>query len=286
MTKELACHEGTDAMSRERVSLFDTTLRDGAQTTGVDFSLDDKKQIAACSTRSASITSKAAIPAPIRWTPNSSQTKRTRNAPVRGLRHDQARGALRRQRSRRRRVARQRRRHHRLRRQGLGLSGPCRARLHAGGESRRHRRQREGGGRGAAAKSSSIASISSTATRTIPITRWPAPKPPTRPARAGSCCATPTAARCRTRSRPSCARSRSACPATISASTPITTPNRRSPIRFAALRGGARQIHGALNGLGERCGNANLCSIIPTLLLKKEWPTNTRSASRWTVCAA
>jgi 2-isopropylmalate synthase len=40
---------------------------------------------------------------------------------------------------------------------------------------------------------------------------------------------------------------------------------------FAALRGGARQIHGALNGLGERCGNANLCSIIPTLLLKPEF---------------
>ena len=39
---------------------------------------------------------------------------------------------------------------------------------------------------------------------------------------------------------------------------------------FAALRGGARQIQGALNGLGERCGNANLCSIIPTLLLKTE----------------
>jgi len=39
---------------------------------------------------------------------------------------------------------------------------------------------------------------------------------------------------------------------------------------FAAVRGGARQIHGALNGLGERCGNANLCSIIPTLLLKPE----------------
>jgi 2-isopropylmalate synthase len=40
---------------------------------------------------------------------------------------------------------------------------------------------------------------------------------------------------------------------------------------LAALRGGARQIHGALNGLGERCGNANLCSIIPTLLLKPEF---------------
>src|ERR671921_944527 len=33
-------------MSRERVTLFDTTLRDGAQTTGVDFSLEDKKAIA------------------------------------------------------------------------------------------------------------------------------------------------------------------------------------------------------------------------------------------------
>ena len=32
---------------RERLYLFDTTLRDGAQTTGVDFSLEDKRQIAA-----------------------------------------------------------------------------------------------------------------------------------------------------------------------------------------------------------------------------------------------
>lgn len=34
-------------MTRERLTLFDTTLRDGAQTTGVDFSLADKRQIAA-----------------------------------------------------------------------------------------------------------------------------------------------------------------------------------------------------------------------------------------------
>ncbi|MGB3489660.1 MAG: citramalate synthase [Xanthobacteraceae bacterium] len=40
---------------------------------------------------------------------------------------------------------------------------------------------------------------------------------------------------------------------------------------LAAVRGGARQIQGTLNGLGERCGNANLCSIIPTLKLKKEF---------------
>src|SRR5579862_9102412 len=40
---------------------------------------------------------------------------------------------------------------------------------------------------------------------------------------------------------------------------------------FAAVRSGARQIQGTLNGLGERCGNANLTSIIPTLKLKPEF---------------
>jgi 2-isopropylmalate synthase len=40
---------------------------------------------------------------------------------------------------------------------------------------------------------------------------------------------------------------------------------------FAAVRAGARQIQGTLNGLGERCGNANLVSIIPTLKLKTEY---------------
>ena len=38
-----------------------------------------------------------------------------------------------------------------------------------------------------------------------------------------------------------------------------------------AVRAGCRQIQGTLNGLGERCGNANLTSIIPTLLLKNEF---------------
>ncbi len=40
---------------------------------------------------------------------------------------------------------------------------------------------------------------------------------------------------------------------------------------LAAVRAGCRQIQGTLNGLGERCGNANLTSIIPTLLLKTEF---------------
>ena len=34
-----------------------------------------------------------------------------------------------------------------------------------------------------------------------------------------------------------------------------------------AVQAGAAQVQGTINGLGERCGNANLCSIIPTLQL-------------------
>jgi 2-isopropylmalate synthase len=40
---------------------------------------------------------------------------------------------------------------------------------------------------------------------------------------------------------------------------------------LAAVLAGARQIQGTFNGLGERCGNANLTSIIPTLKLKPEF---------------
>ena len=40
---------------------------------------------------------------------------------------------------------------------------------------------------------------------------------------------------------------------------------------LAAVNAGARQIQGTLNGLGERCGNANLTTIIPTLLLKEPY---------------
>ncbi|WP_313136064.1 citramalate synthase [Paracoccus jeotgali] len=40
---------------------------------------------------------------------------------------------------------------------------------------------------------------------------------------------------------------------------------------LAAVRAGARQVQGTLNGLGERCGNANLTTLIPTLALKPEF---------------
>ncbi len=40
---------------------------------------------------------------------------------------------------------------------------------------------------------------------------------------------------------------------------------------LAAVEAGCRQIQGTLNGLGERCGNANLTTLIPTLLLKEPY---------------
>lgn len=42
-------------------------------------------------------------------------------------------------------------------------------------------------------------------------------------------------------------------------------------VSLAAVNAGVRQIQGTLNGLGERCGNANLTSLIATLMLKEPY---------------
>ena len=42
---------------------------------------------------------------------------------------------------------------------------------------------------------------------------------------------------------------------------------------LAAVQAGVRQVQGTINGIGERCGNANLVSIIPTLMLKMGFRT-------------
>jgi len=60
---------------------------------------------------------------------------------------------------------------------------------------------------------------------------------------------------------------------------------------LAAIFAGARQVQGTLNGLGERCGNANLVSIIPTLLFKNSFKdkfittVNEEKASGLTNCS-
>lgn len=40
---------------------------------------------------------------------------------------------------------------------------------------------------------------------------------------------------------------------------------------LAAVLAGARQMQGTLNGIGERCGNANLITLIPNILFKKPY---------------
>jgi 2-isopropylmalate synthase len=51
---------------------------------------------------------------------------------------------------------------------------------------------------------------------------------------------------------------------------------------LAAVRAGVRQVQGTLNGLGERCGNANLVSIIPSLMLKMGFKTGIKDLKQLT----
>ena len=90
--------------------------------------------------------------------------------------------------------------------------------------------------------------------------------PPT-PAPICSACARPTAAACRTRSPPAsmpCARR---C-RRRSASTATTTRELAVANSLIAVEHGAVQVQGTINGIGERCGNVNLCSVIANLQLK------------------
>lgn len=59
-------------MSRERLYLFDTTLRDGAQTNGVDFTLQDKQVIAGMLDQLGIDYVEGGYPVPTRPTPSSS----------------------------------------------------------------------------------------------------------------------------------------------------------------------------------------------------------------------
>lgn len=50
---------------------------------------------------------------------------------------------------------------------------------------------------------------------------------------------------------------------------------------LAAVRAGATHVQGTINGYGERCGNANLCSIIPNLVLKMGVPVVEEEQLAW-----
>ena len=211
-------------MARERLYLFDTTLRDGAQTNGVDFTLADKLTIARMLDELGIDYVEGGYPGA-----NPIDTDFSEKRPLRakltafGMTRRPGVGV---ERSGSRGVARRQGRCHLLRRQVLGLSRARRAGDDGRGE---HRLDPRFGARrqGQWPRSLARLNISSTAIRPSLLSRSPAPRRPTRKARAGWCCATPTAARCRMRSSRSSTRSVRKFPATMSASMPITTPNRR-----------------------------------------------------------
>ena len=193
-------------MARERLYLFDTTLRDGAQTNGVDFTLADKLAIAGMLDELGIDYVEGGYPGANPTDTELFAKERKFDTTFTAFGMTRAAGPLGLERSGPRRAARGQGRRHLLRRQVLGLS-------RARGAARRPRRKTSPRSatacappRPRAAKCCSTASISSTATRPIRNTRWPAPRPPTTKARAGWCCATPMAARCRTRSKRSSAR--------------------------------------------------------------------------------
>jgi len=49
---------------------------------------------------------------------------------------------------------------------------------------------------------------------------------------------------------------------------------------LAAVRSGARQVQGTINGIGERCGNANLCSVAPNLQIKMGYSCAPKSSMK------
>ncbi len=49
---------------------------------------------------------------------------------------------------------------------------------------------------------------------------------------------------------------------------------------LAAVEAGATMVQGTVNGIGERCGNANLCSIVPNLTLKMGAGSNVKDLRR------
>ena len=74
-------------------------------------------------------------------------------------------------------------------------------------------------------------------------------------------CATRAAARCPRRSAPAVDAAQAPCRRRRSAFTVTTTPSSRSRTRSRRSSAGCVQVQGTMNGFGERCGNANLCSL-------------------------
>jgi 2-isopropylmalate synthase len=254
-------------MTRERLTLYDTTLRDGAQTTGVDFSLEDKRAVAALLDGLGSTMSRAAIRARTRSTPRSSNRSDAARQ-VRGVRHDEARRALGLERPRGRRAARRAGRCDLLRCQRPGIFTSA---------SRWRRRLR----RISKALRESVAAALSRGREVIVgpraffrrFSRQPRLRHGLRQGRARGRGALGRVVRHQWRHAPPRGRAhrRRALQRGSRASLGIHAHDDCGCAvanSLAAVEAGARHIQGTLNGLGERCGNANLITLIGALALK------------------
>ena len=259
-------------MTRERLFLFDTTLRDGAQTQGVDFSVEDKRQIALALDALGIDYIEGGWPgANPTDTAFFSEQPRSQHARLTAFGMTKRAGRSAANDPGLAQHVRCESRCRLPRRQDLGFPGRCRARNSARRECRRHRAIDRGGEsqrpRAAVRRRTFLRRLQGQSR----LMRSNACGPRTTPARAGWCCATPMAARCRKMSIASSAAVKAALPQAALGIHAHNDTEQAVAVTLAAVRGGARQIQGTLNGLGERCGNANLCALIPTLLLKEPY---------------
>ena len=256
-------------MTRERLYLFDTTLRDGQQTPGIDFSVEDKIAIAAHARRVRRRLCRGRLS---RRQPDRHGLLRAEahgKREVRRLRHDQARRRLGLQRSRPCGAAAGEVRRHLLRRQELGL--PCRASRSAAPTRRTSTpsappsRRRVAAGKEALVdcehffdgyKANPDYALACASTAFEAGARW--------------------VVLCDTNGGTQPSEVRDIVAAVIAAGIPgdhlgihaHDDTGQAVANSLAAVEAGVRQIQGTLNGIGERCGNANLVTLIPTLVLK------------------
>ena len=277
------------------ILLYDTTLRDGMQREGLSVSVDEKVRIAVRHRRPGRARHRGRLP---RLQPQgrgvlpqagSARTWATRVVAAFGMTRGRGVSAAEDPQSARPGRLLGPGRLHR----GQDL-GPARAEGAAGGPRREPAHDRRVGGLPAGAGQAGLLRRRALLRRLRRPSRLRAGAACGRPPRRGprpSCSATPTGPPCPCRWRRwwrgggRAGRRRAGW-----ASTPTTTPGCAVANSLVAVDEGADVVQGTINGYGERCGNADLCAIIPALKLKMglrlhlrraTWPSSPTPPTSW-----